>query len=73
MLPISPLMKKSNLVASSLALLWGVAVVLYAVVSSGSHSGGSFGAGQTAGAVFGALLLIAGARGLIKEVAKRST
>jgi hypothetical protein len=66
-------MSTKNAIASLVALVWGAAVLIAAVAGAdgGVHGGSSFSAGHTVGVVFGGLLFLAGARGLVIELGRR--
>jgi hypothetical protein len=65
-------MKIGNLIASTIVLIWGGAVLLYALTGgSGSHGSGAYQTGQAIGLVFALVLVFAGGRGLRKELRKR--
>ena len=54
-----------NRIMGGIGVVWGGAIVLYALFWQ-ERAGGAYGAGQIAGAVFGAVMLIAGLYYLIK-------
>lgn len=54
-----------------IAVIWGAAVVLYAL-SKGISGNGSYAAGQFVGLLFGVALVIAGGRVLMKPKRRRS-
>jgi hypothetical protein len=62
-------MKTGNVIASTIALVWALAVFTLRFAGHGSTTSGSgaFHAGQTGGQVLLLAIGIAGARGLIKE------
>jgi hypothetical protein len=67
-------MKIRNVIASVIALCWGLAVVVAHLAHASASRGGSgdygsaYSAGRSAGFVFAVLLGLAGARGLYKEI-----
>ncbi len=65
-------MKKGNIVASAVVLIWGAAILVFAATGGAATSpgGSSYNAGRTAGLVFGLVMLVAGARGLFKALSK---
>ncbi len=65
-------MKVGNLIASSVVLIWGAAVLVYAVTSGGSHGGASYQTGQITALVFALVMVFAGGRGVRKELRKRA-
>jgi len=64
-------MRTGNLVASALAVVWGGAVLVYALAGGGTHGSSAYQTGQMIGIVFAAVLLFAGGRGLRREIRKR--
>jgi hypothetical protein len=64
--------KIGNLVASSIVLLWGGAVLLFALLhSNGARGGSAYQTGQVVGLVFAVALVFAGCRGIRNELRKR--
>jgi hypothetical protein len=63
-------MKRGNVIASSIAFLWGLGILIANLAGmAGSTSGsGSYNAGHSAGMLFALVLGAAGARGLFKEL-----
>lgn len=67
-------MKVGNVVASLIAFIWGASVLVVALLGlngARAESGTAYGTGRIAGLVFASLLVVAGARGLLKELGKR--
>lgn len=65
-------MKIGNLILSTVVLVWGGAVLLYALTGGGgTHGGGAYQTGQAIGLVFALVLVFAGGRGLRKELRNR--
>jgi hypothetical protein len=64
--------KIGNLVASSIVLIGGEAVLLYALLhSNGARGGSAYRTGQVVGLVFAVALVFAGCRGIRNELRKR--
>jgi hypothetical protein len=63
-------MKIGNVIASTIALCWGLAVLVGRLTSEAAVQGGSdsYNAGRSAGFVFAVILGLAGARGLYREI-----
>jgi len=59
------------MIASGIILVWGAAVLVYAI-SSGLSGSGSYAGGQLAATVFAAVMVFAGARGIRKELRRRT-
>lgn len=55
-----------NRVFGAIGVIWGGIVLLSVFTRGGPSGGGAYGAGQSAGLVFGALLFIAGLYYLVK-------
>jgi hypothetical protein len=63
--------KTGNLVASTVILIWGAGVLVYALSSGGPHGGSSYQTGQVVALVFALVMVFAGGRGLRNELRKR--
>jgi hypothetical protein len=61
-------MKIGNVIASTIALCWGLAVLIHHFVAAPAAGSGAYGAGRSAGVLFALVLGVAGARGLYKEI-----
>jgi hypothetical protein len=61
-------MKIGNVIASTLALCWALAVLIHHFVAGSTAGSGAFHAGQIGGQLFVLALGVAGARGLVKEI-----
>jgi hypothetical protein len=62
-------MKTGNVIASAIALCWGLAVLIAHFVHSSSRGGsGAYSSGRSAGFAFAVLIGLAGARGLYREI-----
>jgi hypothetical protein len=61
-------MKIGNVIASTIALCWGLAVLIHHFVAAPAASSGAYGAGRSAGLLFALALGVAGGRGLYKEI-----
>ncbi len=57
-----------NVILGAIGVLWGGAIVVYSLFGSEPNPGGAYGAGQTAGTVFGVLLFAVGLVYLIKGI-----
>lgn len=54
-----------NRILGFIGVFWGAAILIVALAGHTAHGSGAYGAGQTAGPVFGAVFLIAGARAVV--------
>jgi hypothetical protein len=61
-------MKTGNVIASTIALLWGLGVLIHHFAGTPTSGSGAFEGGQLVGVLFGLVLGVAGARGLYKEI-----
>jgi hypothetical protein len=63
-------MKIGNVIASTVALSWGLAVVIAHLAHASASGGGTgaYSAGRSAGLLLAVLLGVAGARGLYREI-----
>jgi len=61
--------KSGTLIANAVLLIWGAAVLLYALF--GNPSSGAYGAGQVIATVFALVMVFAGATGVRRELRKR--
>ncbi|HEX4610318.1 MAG TPA: hypothetical protein VH092_19160 [Urbifossiella sp.] len=57
-----------NLIFGGIGVLWGGAIVLYALFGGGPRAEGAYGAGQAGGAVFGFVMFAAGLFYLINGI-----
>ncbi|MGA2471358.1 MAG: hypothetical protein ABSG64_11790 [Solirubrobacteraceae bacterium] len=65
-------MKRGNVIASVVVLVFGMAVLIHGL-AVGASGTGAYHAGQVAGIAFGAVLAVAGAGGLWHELRQRHT
>src|SRR5205823_2379616 len=61
-----------NRIVGSICVLWGGAVVAYSLTKGGPQGQGAYTAGQTAGTVFGVVLLAVGLYYLVKGVGAKA-
>ncbi len=61
-------MKIGNVIASTIALLWSLGLLIHHFAGTPTSGSSAFEAGQLVGVVFGLVLGVAGARGLFKEI-----
>ena len=54
-----------QIILGLIGVVWGAFILITNFVGDDSNAGGAYGAGQTAGLVFGAVILVAGAFALI--------
>jgi len=55
-----------NIIFGVIGILWGLAIILYALLSESSSAGGTYQAGKIIGILFGVLLFVAGPFYLIR-------
>jgi hypothetical protein len=61
-------MKIGNVIASTIALCWGLAVLIHHFAAAPAAGSGAYGAGRSVGLLFALALGVAGGRGLFKEI-----
>jgi hypothetical protein len=64
-------MRARNFVISAIAVAWGSAILIYALLGGETHGSAAYHTGQVVGLVFAVALLLAGGRGLRREIHKR--
>jgi hypothetical protein len=62
-----------QVVLGLIGVVWGAFILITHFAGDDRHAGGAYGSGQTAGLVFGAVILVAGAFALISVVRARQS
>lgn len=65
-------MKIGHLIGSAVIAVWGAGIIVYALTTGGPHGTSAYQTGEVIALVFGAVILVAGIRGIRGELRKRT-